>query len=322
MNALQLMRKARLEVDGIRSGGATSALWSDEEVLDALNTAMDSAARIIRLSDSDILTKTLKSTASAVDLISESYVPATSLAIVAGTTEYTMPPDIVSVVTIRPLTSGYEGIRFRPSKSYSKGFVDQQVLTDDDLGSVNGSDSTFYYAVLGTRTLRIAPEPQDSFDIELVYRYRPARLQNHTTGTVSITQGLTALTGAGTAWLADGVRTPAELFTSASPTVSLSTVYPAIASITAAGTATMARTWAPATLAASAYTISMVPVLPPEHHAWLAQMAGALLLRKVSIELSDNARKALEAQLMSEVTPEVTVRQAQESLPVDPYEIP
>ena len=84
MNLLQLVRKARFEVDAIRADGSTSALWSDEEVIDAANTAMDRAARLIRLSDSNILTKSMKSTDSSSDMVSEVYNP-TSLAMVEST---------------------------------------------------------------------------------------------------------------------------------------------------------------------------------------------------------------------------------------------
>mgnify|MGYP001563500042 CR=1 FL=1 len=75
-------------------------------------------------------------------------------------------------------------------------------------------------------------------------------------------------------------------------------------------------------VALSTYYIAMVPTLPEEHHAWLAQYAGALLLRKVSAELSEKYKKALQEQLMSSIQPEVSIRQMQDSIPVEPFSIP
>lgn len=75
-------------------------------------------------------------------------------------------------------------------------------------------------------------------------------------------------------------------------------------------------------VALSTYYLAMVPTLPEEHHVWLAQYAGALLLRKVSAELSEKYQKSLKEQLVGGVQPEVTIRQMQDSIPVEPFSIP
>ena len=119
MNASQLVRKARLEVDAIRTGGTVSGLWTDEEVLDAVNTAVDTAYSLLRLADSEIVTKSVRSTDASTDLISETYAPS-SLAIVSGTSDYTLPPDLVALVALIPVTAGYTDIRFRVAKPYNQ----------------------------------------------------------------------------------------------------------------------------------------------------------------------------------------------------------
>jgi len=211
MNLSQIVRKARLEVDAIRANGAVSALWSDEEVIDAANTAMDNAARLIRLADSNILTTHMKSTDSSVDMVSEVYSP-TSLAITNAQIDYTLPPDCVRVDSITPLTSGYEGIRFYPAGIHQKGWIDQSTLTATDLSTVSGSEQIFYYIIVGARTLRIRPVPTETFDVEVAYQFRPQRLQNYSTGTVQLTQSSTSVHGlGGTAWLTSGIRGPADL---------------------------------------------------------------------------------------------------------------
>ena len=127
MNVLQLARKALFEVDAIRSGGTLSGLWTAEEYTDAINTAVDSAYRIFRLAGSDIVTKRITSTDSAIDMISESYAPS-SLKTVVDTTTYTLPPDFVHVVSILPITSGFDGVTFRPAIKNKKFFINYLLI--------------------------------------------------------------------------------------------------------------------------------------------------------------------------------------------------
>ena len=321
MNLLQIARQARLEVDAIRTGGTTSALWSDEEVYSAINTALESAYRVFRLAQSEAVAKTILSTAAAADYITESYA-GSSLQIVSGTVDYTLPPDFVSVLNIRPVTSGFDGITFSPLRSSQKLYVEQRSIPNTDLGSVNGGDMTYFYLIIGARTLRIVPTPQDTIDIELMYNYQPSKLMVYSTGTVGnggVSQ--VGVTGTTTTWVDVGLKTPAELVLGAVATaVDLGLYYPTISTITSNTALTLAK--ARSITDASVYRIAMVPQIPIGYHAWLAQMSGAILYRKVSIEVSDASRKTLEAQLMSEITPEVSQRQMQDSVPVEPYETP
>ncbi len=320
MNLSQVIRKARFEVDAIRASGVASSLWSDEEVIDAANTAMDRAARLIRLADSNILTKSMKSTDAAVDMISEVYSPA-SISLVSGTIDYTLPTDFVRTESIVPTTNGYDGIKFYPATLNQKGWIDQAGLTASDLSTIAGSEQIFYYNIIGARTLRIRPILTESFDIELTYQYRPARLQNYSTGTIRLTSGSSTLHGVGVSWLTSGIRDPADLITTSVSAVSLSTTYPRILSVTAETDATLARVW-PSEAYSGTYHISMIPRLPEEHHAWLAQVTAAVMLRKVSPDLSKSALEDLDKQLNLEVQPEIVVRQMQESIPVDEYTLP
>lgn len=321
MNLSQIMRKARFEVDAIRASGVNSALWSDEEVIDAVNTAMDRAARLIRLADSNLLTKAMKSTDSSVDFVSEVYSP-TNLAMVSSQIDYTMPPDFVSIHSIVPTTDGYGGVKFYPASLNQKGWIDQSVLTAADLSTIAGSEQIFYYLVLGPRTLRIRPIMTENFDVEVMYRYRPARLQNYSAGSVSLTSGSTGLHGKGTAWLTAGVRDPADLITTSTTAVTINAVYPRISSVTSDSEAVLSKAWPSEPLSSSSYHISMIPRLPEEHHSWLAQLTAAIMLKKVSPELSKTSQEDIEKQLNLEVQPEIVIRQAQESVPVDEYTLP
>jgi len=320
MNLSQIMRKARFEVDAIRASGTTSALWSDEEVIDAANTAMDRAAKLIRLADSNILVKAMKSTDATVDMVSEVYAPS-SLTMVVGQVDYTLPADFVRVETIRTITTDYEGIRFHPATVIQKGWTDQAQLVTADLSTIKGGEQIYYYTLIGPRTLRIRPVITEAFDIELIYQYRPARLQNYSAGTVQLILASTTVRGVGTNWLVSGIRDPADLVLSAPSAVTMNAVYPRVSSVTDDVTAVLAKAW-PSQPYNGIYHLSMIPRLPEEHHAWLAQVTAAEMLRKVSPDLSKAALEQLDKQLNLEVQPEVTIRQVQASIPVDEYTLP
>ncbi len=324
MNLLQLGRKALFEIDAIRTGNVASDLWSLEEVYDAVNTAMDRAARIIRLADSDILTRRLVTTGGALDLISESYAQS-SLRLLADTSSYTLPPDFVRLVSIVPTTAGFEAVRFRPAQLNAKYFVDQRVLTSDDLASSNNSDQVFWYIIYGGRTLLVSPTPQDTINLEVFYQYRPSRLLTYSTSTVSLTNNNAAVTGSSTTWLTSGIRTPCDLVVGTAPTalnVSLNTYSPRVLSIDTNTTLTLARVYSGATDGTAGYALAMIPELPEEHHEWLAQTAAAIMYRKVNAETSGKLMEALDSELRLAVQPELTIRQQQESLAVEPFEIP
>ena len=334
MNLLQIIRKARLNVDAIRTNNVTSALWGDDEVVDAVNTAMDTAARIIRLADSRILSKTLVSTDGAaygsgnygagsygsMDLISETYnLPS----IIPNTTDYILPPDFVRVVSIRPTDSGFQSLTFRPAAAQDKYFLDQRSIPSSDLSSGIDSNQVFWYTLVGPRGIRFTPTPMDTIDLELVYDYRPPKLLYSVEGTVSITSGDSGVTGTGSTWFSSGIRNPAEVVIGADAvnTVQLGRNYPHIDVVVSDTVAALTRVWQQASVVASPYGLAMVPLLPEEHHAWLAELAAATLMKKVNIEVAMKMEQALEKVYKDTVQPEITIRQIQESLPVDPYSL-
>ena len=322
INLYQLARKARFDVDALRVSNVESGLWLDEEVYDAVNTAVDRAYKILRLAESDIVTTTVESDDATIDKGTEVYNPS-SLRLADATSDYTLPPDFVRVVSIRCITAGFEGIKFFPALSRERRYIDARNIPDSDLISARDSEHNFYYTVIGARTLRITPIPQDTIDIELIYQYRPRRLLVYTTGTVDVTPTSAAVTGSSTLWLSAGLQAPSDLIISATPdVVDLGTLYPQILSFQTDTTLTLARAWTGANNDTAAYGIAMIPLLPEEHHAWLAQLAGAIMLRKVNPELSTQSQAELTKQLVEEVMPEVALRQLHESLPVEAFDLP
>lgn len=326
MNVLQIMRQANFEVDTIRSGNVLSGMWTVEEQLQAVNTSLDRTARLLRLSGSEILTKSMKSTDAGTDLISEVYSPTASLRITANVDEYILPPDFVSVASIRPLvtTPGFEGVRFRPSSYSDDSWNDLNTIPSADLGSTAYFGASYSYIIQGRRTMKISPTPKDTFDIELNYHYRPAKQRYYSTGTIQRVNGFVGVTGTGTQWITYGLRTPSELIAGAvhtPATVTMDEYYPTNIFFTTDTTLNLAKASTVTDGVGIPYTIAMVPQLPEEHHSWLAQLAAAMMLRKVDVDLSMKMQVDLAKELLEAVLPEVTLRQMQESLIGQAFEL-
>jgi hypothetical protein len=325
VNVLQIMRQARFEADTIRAGNTESGLWTAEELLWTTNTAMDRTARLLRLAGSNILTRALLSSASGLDLISEVYSPTLNIRITAGQRDYTLPPDFVRIATIRPsvASTGFEGVRFRAASLDQDSWVDLMTIPTADLPNADNMNMVYNYVVLGQRTLRITPTPQDQFDIEITYHYRPPRLRYYSVGTVQRTSGLEGVSGSGTSWLTYGLRPPAELLVGVTTTtgVTMDAYYPTIDAIDTDTTLTLARASTTTDAVGQNYTIAMVPLLPEEHHTWLAQLVAAMLYRKVDQQLAATAMADLGQQLLDQVVPEITMRQLQDSLVAEAFEI-
>lgn len=325
MNVLQIMRQARFEVDTIRAGNVHSGMWTDEEVLAMVNTAMDRTARLLRLAGSNILTKVLFSSDAGQDLISEIYSPTLNIRMQPGVRDYTLPPDFVRVASIRPIVTvpGFEGVRFRAASLDQDSWIDLKTIPTADLPNADNSSMVYNYVVVGTRTLRIAPTPQDTFDIELCYHYRAPRLRYYSVGTVQRTSAAEGVSGSGTAWLTYGLRPPGDLLVGVTTTtgVTMDAYYATIDTIDTDTTLTLARASTVTDGVGQPYTIAMSPLLPEEHHTWLAQLVAALLLRKTDVDLSTKMQADLAQQLLDQVVPEITLRQLQDSLIAEAFEI-
>lgn len=323
MNCLQIMRQARFEVDALRSAGTiNSGMWIDEEVLSALNTSMARTARLLRLAGSELLTKTMDSADSSVDFITENYDPG-SLTWVADQTDYTLPPDFVRLVSLRISTAGYESVTFRPTELKDPNFLDLRGIPSGELSGAQDSDQSYLYTIIGPRTIRFAPAPQDVVDVEMVYHYRAPRMRFYSTGTIARTIGDATITGTSTLWLTEGLRTPAELLplVTATTGVTMDAYYLTVLSIDSNTSLELTKT-SIVTDPSDVYFLAMVPTLPEEHHQWLAQLTAATMLRKVDADLSGKLQQDLAMQLLEGVTPEITLRQMQESMIAQAFELP
>lgn len=326
MNVLQIMKQARYEVDALRTGGVVSAMWADEEVLKACNVATDRTSRLLRLAHSNLLTRSMKSTDATDVQIHEDYTPS-SFRIVSGVTDYELPSDFIRVESIRPITTGFEGTKFHPSDLNNKMYLSQRGINVDELPSANNSDQEFWYTIIGPRTMRIAPTPKDTIDLELVYHYRTAPLLYYNTGTIQRTNGLTTVNGSGTTWVSSGLRAPGDLLvgvTNITTGIDINQTYPSVRidAITSDTSLQLSRAATVTDGVGQVYYLAMAPTLPEEHHNWLAQLVAATMLRKVDADLSSKLAADLGQQLLDTVLPEVTLRQLQESIITEAFELP
>jgi hypothetical protein len=248
-----------------------------------------------------------------------------SLQITADTDTYTLPENCVRIISIRPVTTGYDGVRFHPAAPQDTVYLDLRTIPSANLTSITSGDADYYYVVSGSRTLTIAPTPKDTFDIELVYHIRPAKMQYTAVGTVQRVSGAVAVAGTSTTWLTTGIRFPADLLVGVTDinAVVLNTNYPTLGDdLTSDTTLNLARASTTTDSVGQSYILAMVPKLPEEHHTWLAQLTAAIMMRKADIDLSGKLQADLSQTFAGSITPEITLRQLQESLITEPYRLP
>jgi hypothetical protein len=125
--------------------------------------------------------------------------------------------------------------------------------------------------------------------------------------------------------LTNDIRFPADLLVGVTDinAVVLDTNYPTLASALQSDTTlNLAKAATTTDSVGQSYILAMVPKLPEEHHTWLAQLTAAIMMRKADIDLSGKLQADLTATFAGSITPEITLRQLQESLITPPYSLP
>ena len=152
-----LLAQLRLNLDE-----PTASFWTDAELMGYTNRAKDRVQAEVRKLKADYFDLQRTSADGTVTIVGESY--ATSgFAIVAGTRNYTLPPDILEMKLIECITTNYEQVRFV--------FAD---LTKAEHRAVreittNQSPSRFLVWLFGERTMTIAPLSDTALDLRLTY---------------------------------------------------------------------------------------------------------------------------------------------------------
>lgn len=141
---------------------STAAFWTNASLTRYLNRAKDRVATEVRKLKDDFFTVTRTSGDGALTILSESY-SASSFAIVAGTSTYTMPPDLLELKLIEVTTSGYETVRFIHRDLTHHDMRAAMQITD------NVSPSVIYFDLIGERTMRIAPKSDTALALQITY---------------------------------------------------------------------------------------------------------------------------------------------------------
>lgn len=151
----------------------TPMVFRDTDLLVWINDGIQAVASEVHGMMEDWLTRRLKSTDASETIQGTSYAPS-SLKIVGGTDTYSLPPNLVQIRTLEPLTASdrQSGLTFIPRTHAHPEFLRLTRLT------AQSSQLVYYYALYGPQTLRIAPTPASgvSIDVELWYVALPARL--------------------------------------------------------------------------------------------------------------------------------------------------
>ena len=154
----QLLAAIRANLDE-----SSAAFWTDANLYKFITRAAHAVATEVRRLKADYFLISRLSTDGSVTILGETYATS-SFAIVAGTKQYTLPPDLLELKSIEVITSGYEDVVFHFGKDMnSPEFRGRRTLT------TNQSPSLFYADVVGERTLLLSHASDTALDLRLWY---------------------------------------------------------------------------------------------------------------------------------------------------------
>jgi hypothetical protein len=314
MNSAQIVRLALFTADAVDQADTTDPIFRLPELLAWATDAAQAAEVELHTAKEDYGLIVVQSGDSAFRWCGITYDPAV-LQLTASSIHVPLPPDLLTLKSVRCMTSGYEhAITFREVDMSSREFKDAQAYYTG--GSTN--DTELLYCLVGENTMVLAHPPTTTVAIEISYVARSAPLQIYSTGTVTLVNGNSAVSGGGTAWVADEVRNPVELVLSAdgnAPKVVSQTTggtwvdpsekYFPVQSIDSDGGLTLAGAWLKAGAAARGYLLATVPSIPPEHHMQIVDALVARIKMKAENKGSDTYGKLSEKsakRMISDVT--------------------
>lgn len=326
MNLDQIIRKADFLADTIRASGTVSSLWTTEEKVDLVNEVYELIQPTLRLSRKHYFARRMLSSDSSTTILRQTYAPS-SLALVADTRLYTLPPDFVEVIRLSPLISTTDttnqGVRFVHRDVGAPEFQDRDLA-----GGTGGTQSAGHYLfdVQGDRTLRISPAARAALGVELVYAAQRPPLYRTVTGTVSVST--LTVTGVSTVFSDAALQLgDMELILGTSgsatvPTPSLQTSYPRVASLDSTTQLTLVGPTPGTYAAGTGFILSAVPQIPVVHHRWMAALTAVLMHRKVNFPVAEAMLREKFAEWEKFVQPNLTAPQqsqdAEDTIGYDP----
>ena len=278
MNVAQIARLALLNVDAVLINGTTNRLYTQAELLAWANQGKEQIETILRQARANYQVSILSSTST--DTRFNRWFYDTASLQFTGTTSnsHELPPNFIALKNIYVTTDANADLEFQymdPSDPYWISL----------LKDTNPQRSTIMYTILGERTLYVANPPSATVDCEIYYIAKSPWLRVYTTGSITLTQDSSTLTGASTLWTDDEVSTNSEIIigqaasvapafatqTSGLVYVDPSETYARIATLTSDIAGTLSGTWLTANVAAgTGYMIASRTEFPEEHDHALA----------------------------------------------------
>jgi len=194
MNVGQICRQALIEAGVVRQDGTVSPLFAQDEVVRWANEGYEEAQKVLRNAEMDYNWIAREFHASNTITFENEDYALSNLRLVNGTTEYTLPPDLLLLKEMRCITSGQESRAFRPLDVTDPYF---QTLAK----STNPATDPIYWDQVDRSTLLLANDPETNLDLHISYVRRSPKLMYYTTGTVAVNQSAAAVTGTSTLWL-------------------------------------------------------------------------------------------------------------------------
>ena len=180
----------------------TTPLVTEAELIQWAQFAVWELEKTHRAAKADYAIRTVSSTDASFTWDNVFFDP-TTMDLIAGTHEYTLPPDVLVIRRIRGLDSTGDLRRYEQLDFSNPVFQALQEQTNPDTDII-------YYDIIGDRTLIVANPP--TTDIELIYVPRSRKLRLYSTGTVTATLGDATVEGASSPnWILNGLAIPMEL---------------------------------------------------------------------------------------------------------------
>lgn len=142
---------------------ATAAFWTNAILNLYINDARNRCWGEVRKLKDDYFDVQRTSLDGTVYILDTAYA-CTGFQIVAGTREYTLPPDFHELRLIECITSGHEALRFVFRRLAHPDMIAARAQTQNLTPA-----SEMYYALIGERTLSIAPATDTTLDLRLTY---------------------------------------------------------------------------------------------------------------------------------------------------------
>jgi len=143
---------------------SSASFWTDAQLLRYLNRAQSRVWNRLKAANEYYCTVTRTSNDGALTIQGESYT-ASAFRIVAGTSDYVLPPDFDQMSTIEVITLGYEELSITRLDINDPEFRGARSLVDNQSPS-----GEIYFDIVGEpASMRIAPKSDTTLDLRITY---------------------------------------------------------------------------------------------------------------------------------------------------------